>query len=199
LEVYWNDGFEDRTFLVDSTILISNSAPVADFTSKPTAGCSINYLFTSTSSDLEGPIIYYQWTLVKLPELEIISTLGGDLKTSFEYGIAEKGTYRILLTVTDEGGLSTTKSTDFEVTSLECCDGTSSQTIVNTMYAGGGGTYGASLSGRRKPEIKAKLIAEKEWRSPVKIGGGIVDIREKKKDDILWKSTLIEERRSGSN
>lgn len=130
--IYWNDGFDDRSVTVTSDISIQNTPPTVDLTIFKTDEAGLEGLNKAIveASDNEGPIsslhwsIYYLDTNSILPNpyfkcvddgknntFNLIYEKTTDMSASvFDLMFAIKGTYKIDVTATDDGGLTATDS-----------------------------------------------------------------------------------------
>ena len=161
LEVYWNDGFDNHISQVTKPLFISNTPPIADFDIDGETKCSIDYTFTSDSRDPDGTIVYYDWYIYSLPGVSLLAQLGGSSQTVFTYAITEVGSYRIVLTVTDNDGASDTKTMDFTVDEIDCGGG-GQTTVSSTMWTPGGAGVPWWC---KKPMLRAELLSEKDGES----------------------------------
>lgn len=197
LEIYWNDGFANQTSYVDKKILISNTPPIPDFTVESQPKCAIDYLWSSTSYDPDGSIIYYEWNLYSLPGPNLLSGAGGPTLREFHTPITKTGTYRITLTVTDNDGGSDTKIVDFAITEITC-EGESRHAVIDTMAVPG--AYAVCTWLKKKPDLQAELIMDKDGKASRKMGGNLIDTHEDKvQKGIKWSSISIDQRPSNSS
>lgn len=92
---------------------LTNAPPTASFTFGPASGTApLTATFTSTSTDGEGPIATWDWNWGD-------GTARGSTSQA-THVFQSAGTFTVILTVTDSGGLSSSASNTIQVNPLNC-------------------------------------------------------------------------------
>jgi len=126
--ITWNDGWNVLTFTYSQTLTVTNILPTvtiskADLSTK-------DKRFSQVSSDVDGTIVNYEWVVyVILPFSGVYSqvystsnTTGAAIDLSFN----ETGSYKTVLTVTDDVSGQSSAETLFDITSGGTCTGITS-------------------------------------------------------------------------